>query len=166
MVPLGRISGIYGVKGWVRIYSYTQPRERILDYSPWLLDRAGRRRSVRVLAGRRQGQGVIARLEGCDDREAARHLMEAEIAVPRARLPAMSPDEYYWVDLIGLQVENLQGVELGRVSGLLETGAHDVLVVRNGRERLIPYVRGAIVRHIDLESGRIQVDWDAAWDGD
>ena len=165
-VPVGRISGIYGVKGWVRVYSYTQPRENILNYSPWLLYREGGWHSVRVLAGRRQGAGIIARLEGCDDRDAARRLMETEIAVPRCRLPAGGEDEYYWVDLIGLQVENLQGVRLGRVTGLLETGAHDVLVVRNGRERLIPYVRGDIVRGIDLDGGRMEVDWDASWDGD
>ncbi len=162
-VPVGRISGVYGVKGWVRIYSYTQPRENILNYTPWLLYSGGEWRTVEVVEGRRQGAGVIAHLEGCDDRDAARRLMAAEIAIQRSQLAESGADEYYWVDLIGLRVVNLQGVELGRVSGLLETGAHDVLVVRNGRERLIPYVRGAIVTDIDLEAGRLQVDWDAEY---
>jgi len=162
-VPLGRISGVYGVKGWVRIYSYTQPRENILNYSPWLLYSSGAWRNVEVLEGRRQGAGVIARLEGCEDRDAARRLMGAEIAIDHSRLAERGADEYYWIDLIGLQVVNLQGIELGRVSGLLETGAHDVLVVRNGRERLIPYVRGAVVTDIDLQAGRLQVDWEAEY---
>ncbi len=200
-VRLGRITGVYGVKGWVRIYSYTQPRENILRYSPWLIRQegagagaerggsgseqsgsgqagslsAGQGREgeqaqergwypVEVLAGRRHGAGIVARLAGCDDRDAARRLMGAEIAVERARLPACETDEYYWVDLIGLRVENLQGVALGRVTGLLETGAHDVLVVRNGRERLIPYVRGRVVQAIEPDAGLIRVDWDESWD--
>ncbi len=177
---LGRITGVFGVKGWVRIYSYTQPRENILRYTPWLISQdsslsAGQGHEggqaqerdwypVEVLAGRRHGAGIIAHLAGCDDRDAARRLMGAEIAVERARLPACETDEYYWVDLIGLRVENLQGVELGRVTGLLETGAHDVLVVRNGRERLIPYVRGRVVQAIEPDAGLIRVDWDERWD--
>lgn len=162
-VAVGRISGVYGIKGWVRIYSYTQPRENILNYSPWLLYSGGSWRSVEVLAGRRQGAGVIAHLEACEDRDAARRLMGAEIAIHRDQLAQSGGDEYYWVDLIGLQVVNLQGVVLGRVSGLLETGAHDVLVVHNNRERLIPYVRGTVVTDIDLQAGRLQVDWDAEY---
>ena len=165
-VPVGRISGIYGVKGWVRVYSYTQPRENILNYSPWLLYSGRQWRAVEVLEGRRQGAGVIARLAGCEDRDAARGLMETEIAVHRSQLASSGADEYYWVDLIGLRVVNLQGIDLGRVRGLLETGAHDVLVVNNGRERLIPYVRDAVVTAIDLEAGCLQVDWDADWDKD
>jgi 16S rRNA processing protein RimM len=102
----------------------------------------------------------VAQLEGIDDREAAGELVRHEIAVPRSELPPAEPGEFYWVDLIGLEVETLEGVVLGRVVDLVETGANDVLVVQGDRERLLPFVQGQCVRSIDLDSGRMTVDWD------
>jgi len=167
MVTVGRIAGLHGVRGWVKVYSYTEPRENILTYSPWYLRREGRWQAHALAGGRRQGKGVTAHLEGFDERDAAAALMGVEIAVRRDQLPATAANEYYWSDLIGLEVVDASGAALGRVDHLLETGANDVLVVREGElERLIPYVPQVVVRRVDLAAGRIEVDWDPAWDSD
>ncbi len=158
---LGRIQGVHGLKGWVKVYSYTERREAIVDYSPWTLEHQGRRWSVDVLEGRRHGKTVIARLEGCDDCDRARSLMGARIYVERDRLPAPADEEYYWHDLIGCEVVDGDGLRLGRVSGLIATGANDVLVVAGERERLIPFVQGDVVTDVDVGAGRLTVDWPA-----
>ena len=160
LVTVGRISGVYGVKGWLRIYSYTEPRDNILQYNPWQLRLPDGWRSVNVLAGRSHGKGVVVQLDGCEDRDQAARWVEVEIAVRRAQLPAAVAGEYYWRDLIGLRVVNTEGEVLGVVDHLLETGANDVLVVRGERERLIPYALGEVVTAVDLEAGELQVDWD------
>jgi 16S rRNA processing protein RimM len=148
------------VKGWVRVYSYTGPREKIVDYQPWYLQVSGEWLPRQVAEGRRHGKGVIVRLEGCEDRDQALALINSEIGVRRDQLPATAPGEYYWQDLIGLSVVNLQGERLGEVDHLLETGANDVLVVQGERERLIPFVLQQVVKQVDLQAGTIQVDWD------
>lgn len=160
MIILGRISGLFGVRGWVKVYSHTSPREGVLGYKTWYLKRPEGWMPYKLATGRVQGKGVVARLAGFDDREQAAGLIGLEIAVRREQLPKLKPGEYYWSDLEGLRVENLEGVDLGVVSHLFETGANDVLVVEGDRERLIPYTRGEAVQRVDLESGRIIVDWD------
>lgn len=160
LVTVGRICGLYGVRGWVRVFSHTDPREGIVRYSPWYLRLGGEWREVRLAEGRRQGKGVVARLEGCEDRDQAARLMGAEIAVRRDQLPPLPPGEYYWTDLEGLRVVTREGVELGVVARLMETGANDVLVVRGERERLVPYLPERVVLEVDLEGGVIRVDWD------
>lgn len=161
MVTLGQVSGLFGVHGWVKVFSHARPRESIVEFERWLLRaRSGPWQEFRVLEGRRQGNGVVARLEGIDDRDAAGELLRCEIAVPRRDMPPARTGEYYWIDLIGLRVETLDGVDLGRVVDLVETGANDVLVVRGDRERLLPFVQEQFVRSIDLDSGRMTVDWD------
>jgi 16S rRNA processing protein RimM len=168
---IGRISGVYGVKGWVKVYSDTDPREGITDYNPWYLQQGsgnnGEWREVTVEAGRRQAKTVIAKLEGIDDRDAAMQLSGALIAIMPEQLNELAKGEYYWRDLIGLRVINREGVELGTVRRLLETGANDVLVVaggksasQGGRELLIPYTPGRAVVEVDLEQRLIRVDWD------
>lgn len=159
-VVLGRISGIYGVQGWVKVYSETRVRADILEYGRWWLRRADTWHPVRLIDGRMQGEGVIARLEGINDRDAARALIGVEIAVHRRELPPAESGEYYWSDLEGLKVVNLDGVELGTVSHLFETGANDVLVVVGERQRLIPFTRDA-VKDVDLQARMLRVDWDA-----
>lgn len=160
VVILGQISGLFGVQGWIKVFSYTDPRENILQYDPWYVRVGDGWREVTLAEGQRHGKTVIARLEGCADRDAAAAWVGHEIGVRRDQLPALEQDEYYWSDLEGLQVETTAGVALGRVSHLLETGANDVLVVRGDRERLIPYVRPDVVVQIDLDAGVIRVDWD------
>ena len=161
-VTIGEISGVYGIKGWVRIHSFTQPRENVLKYSPWQLQHRGQTWNVAVLAGRRQGKGVVARIEGIDTRDQAEALKGAQISIAREQLPDLPPGEYYWTDLIGLRVIDTEGRDLGQVANLLETGANDVLIVRGAgrREILIPWIRDRVIRKVDLAAGRIEVDWD------
>ena len=160
-VTLGRISGVHGIQGWVRVHSDTSPRENIVTYSPWHLVREGRREVWKVKSGRRQGKFVVAKLAGCNDRNAAEELIGALIRVPRSALPEVTaPGEYYWADLVGLRVQTIGGVELGRIDQLFETGSNDVIVVRGDRERLIPYIWEQVVREVDLEAGVMRVDWD------
>jgi 16S rRNA processing protein RimM len=157
-VPLGFISGVYGVNGWVKVHSFTQPREALLAYQPWLL--GPKRRRVEVLEGRRQGKTLVAALAGVADRDSAHELLNEEIVVPREQLPELLAGEYYWADLIGLAVETQDGTPLGTVERMMATGANDVLVVRGERERLIPFVMDQFVTRVDLAGGRLVVDWD------
>lgn len=160
-VTLGRVSGLYGVRGWLRVHAETEPRENILRYSPWYLGQGGRWEPCRVEDGRVHGKGVVVKLAGCDDRDLAATFLDREIAVKRRQLADdLAPGEYYWTDLEGLAVETVDGVSLGRVDHLLETGANDVLVVEGERERLIPYLPGRVVVEVDLAARRIRVDWD------
>lgn len=160
-IVVGRINGLHGVRGWVKVFSHTQPRENILSYRTWYLLRQGQWVATKLIDGRPQGKGIVARLEGYDDRDQAAALMETEIAIRREQLPEATPGEYYWADLQGLKVINAEGIELGVVDHLLETGANDVLVVHDGEtERLIPYVPGQFVLNVALDEGEIRVDWD------
>jgi 16S rRNA processing protein RimM len=160
LVTLGRVVGVYGIGGWLKVYSYTRPPEAIFDYPVWLVGPPGQRREIALRQGRTRGRGLVAELEGYTDRDQARELIGADIAVHASNLPPLAPGEYYWHQLIGLRVVNLQGAELGTVDHLMETGANDVLVVRGERERLIPYTPDA-VKQIDLDGGVLRVDWDA-----
>lgn len=146
----------------MKVFSHTQPRENILKYSPWLLQKNGKTEVYKLIEGQRHGHSVIAELEGVNDRDAAAELMGAELLIRRDQLPKPKAGEYYWADLIGLKVENSESVYLGRVESLMETGANDVLVVKDGEvERLIPFLQQHTVLGIDLENGLMVVDWDA-----
>ena len=162
-VPLGRIGGPYGVRGWVRVTSGTEPPERILDYRPWLIERGGTWQPFEVLSGRLHGKGLVVQLAGCADRDQAATFAGAEIAIPRAALAELDADEYYWADLVGLEVVTTTGEALGTVDHLIETGANDVLVVRGDRERLIPFTPGHAVVAVELEKRRLTVAWDPAF---
>lgn len=162
-VLLGRINGLFGVRGWVKVYSYARPPANILDYPLWRVGPA--RTAMRLVDGRAQGKGLVALLAPKDgaplaERDQAVALLDSEIHVGRADLPAPAPGEVYWADLIGCTVTGDGGAALGTVTGLVDTGAHPVLVVAGERERLIPFVRGHVVRSLDLQAGAIQVDWD------
>lgn len=159
-IIVGAIAGAYGVKGWVKVKSYTDPPVNILSYSPWLLGEGDDLRIVKVADGRLQGKALVARLEGIDDRDQAEALTRSAIRVDRSNFADLEEGEYYWNDLVGLKVINLQGVGMGVVTGLMSTGANDVLVVLGDRERLIPFVRGQYVKDISLERGEMRVDWD------
>lgn len=157
-VTLGRVSAAHGIQGWVKVMSDTSPRDNIVRYSPWYL---GQRGVWEVRAGRRQGKAVVAKLAGCNDRDAAESLVGAEIAVRRSQLPPTRVEgEYYWADLVGLRVETLDGRVLGRIERLFETGANDVIVVNGERERLVPYIWRQVVSDVDLAAGVMRVDWD------
>lgn len=157
---LGRIAAPYGVRGWIRIRPHTEKAENLLAYTEWWIGREGEWRRTAVAEAKLRGRAVIARLEGCDDRQAAAALRGLALAVPRAALPSTREGEYYWADLIGLAVVNTAGQDLGRVIRILATGANDVLVLWGERERLIPFI-APVVREVDLEAGVIRVDWHA-----
>ena len=159
-INVGKISGVFGVKGWVKVFSFTSIRESILNYSPWLLKKDSETRSVAVIDGKLQGKAVIAQLEGINDRDEAASLMGWDIFIKPGQLPKAAKDEYYWSDLIGLAVETNLGVQLGIIESLLETGANDVVIVKGERERVIPFLQGQTIINIDLDAGRMVVDWD------
>lgn len=173
-IILGRITGVYGVNGWLKIFSYADPMESIVDYSPWYIrpqalspgagDTAAWQK-IKLKAGRKHGKTVIAKLEHCNDRDQAQALNGYEIAIESGQLETLDGEnEFYWRDLIGLRVVNRQQQELGIVKNLMETGANDVLVVyseADQRERLIPWTPGHTVDSVDRKARVIAVDWDA-----
>lgn len=162
-IILGKINGLHGVKGWVKVFSNTDPREGIAQYSHWFLQlpNTGQWREIKLEGGRRQAKTVIAKLEGYNDRDEAMQLVGANIAINVNQLASLNKDEYYWRDLIGLRVVNQQDIELGVVESLFETGANDVLVVKDEtQERLIPWTLGHAVLDVDIEQGVISVEWD------
>lgn len=160
LVVVGRVAGLYGVRGWVKVISYTEPRRNILDYGPWFLERDGVVEQVEPADGREQGKGLIAQVTGFEDRDAAAGLIGADILVNRELFAQTGTNEYYWSDLVGLRAVTIDGVFLGVVDSLLETGANDVLIVIGDRRRLIPFAVEDIVRGVDLEAKTITVDWD------
>lgn len=161
-IVLGRVSGLYGVKGWVKIHSFTDPRDALLEYTDWVIELGGVWQEIELAEGKRHGKTVIARFGGIDDRDAAAAYVNCDLGVLRQSLPAAGAGEHYWTDLEGLRVERTDGTSLGIVVHLLETGANDVLVVQGDQEILIPYLKGDVIKHVDLENGVISVNWD--WD--
>lgn len=159
---VGKISGIFGVKGWVKIFSHTEPRENIFSYSPWLIKYQGEWQAFNVEDGQllQGGKALAAKLEGVDDRDQARLYMGCDIAISPDQLPEVE-DEYYWRDLIGCTVTDQEGKNLGVVTSLIETGAHDVLrIEQDDHSVLIPFVEGTFILDVDVENKHIQVDWD------
>lgn len=160
LIKVGKVSGVFGVKGWVKVFSHTETKENILRYTPWLLSKAGVQKTVNVLDGAIHGKSIIALLEGVDDRDRAAALLGCDIYIKPEQLPKAKPNEYYWSDLIGLKVETVSGTGLGVVDSLMETGANDVLIVHGERERAIPFLQGQTIVTVDLDAGTITVDWD------
>jgi len=172
-VTLGHIAGVHGVKGWVRLHSLTRPIENLLRYRRWWITGQGRTEfEAQVVAGHLQGRGLVAQITGADgqpieDRNLAAALIGTEIQVDRADMPKLPKGRYYWVDLIGLKVENVEGIVLGTVRDMTSNGPQDVLVLEDGEvERLIPFVPQHIVKDVDLAAGRIVCDWQREYDED
>lgn len=160
---MGRVAAPYAVRGWIKVQPFTEYLDSLLDYPVWRLGKAGKWREYEVLEAKVHGQTLLAQLAGVDDRNAAEALQGHEVAVARDELPAAEADEYYWDDLVGLEVVNLAGESLGKVTEMLENGAHDIMKVAAGeQQRLIPFV-APIVRAVDIGTGRIEVDWGTDW---
>jgi 16S rRNA processing protein RimM len=160
-VELGRIGSPYGVLGWMHIQSFTAPLEAVLDYPVWELRQGpGPQTSYRLAAGRLQGRGLVARLEGVTDRDAAARLRGAMIEVPRSALPSPGQREYYRGDLIGFEVRNMEGVELGKLDHFVEGPDTAMMVVAGTAEYWIPAIP-QYLRKVDLENRRLSVDWPA-----
>lgn len=161
-IPVGKISGVFGVKGWVKVFSFTEPRDNILEYKPLYVYRHGDWVPVDTNGGQLQGKAVVMSLENVIDRDQAMALIGSELAIKRSQLIEAEDDEFYWADLIGLSVVNTEEQLLGQVDHLLETGANDVLVVNGiepGTQYLIPFVLEKVVLSVDLDSKQIRVDW-------
>jgi 16S rRNA processing protein RimM len=159
-VLLGKVLGALGLRGELKLQSFTRPREALFGYQPWILAQRGVERQLFGARGEDNGRHLVARFPGIEDRTAAEALRGAEIWILRSQLPPPQPGEYYWVDLEGLRVRNLEGVDFGVVSHLFDTGANEVLVAHGERERLIPFVQPDFVKSVDFEAGCITVDWD------
>lgn len=165
LLVLGRITSTFGIKGWVKVYSHTDPKENIFSYRPWLLKQNNQRVELKFVEGKVHGKGLIAKLEGVDNPEAAAIYLGQDIYLSQDKLPTLAEGNYYLSQLLGLEVVNLQGDVFGRVASFIETGANDVLVVKpsptsvDKQERLIPLVMPQIVTDVDLASGRLTVDW-------
>ncbi len=172
-VVIGKITGVYGVKGWVKVHSFTEPMSNFLDYagsqSGLQFGRGHDCKPIEIDEARLHGKGIVAHIAGVDDREIARQYCGFDLSVDQAILPTLSADEYYWHQLVGLEVYSMFGGSeqlLGKIDHLIETGANDVLVVKpskgsiDQRERLLPYVPEAFVLRIDEAQGRMDVDWD------
>lgn len=163
---IGKIFSVHGVRGEVKVYSFTDPIDNLLDYPSWTLRRNGEVRQVELASGRLQNKVLVAKLKGLDDREEARLLAGFEICVLRSLLPDLTDGEYYWYQLEGLKLIDQLGQLLGTVHHLLETGANDVMVVKactgslDDRERLLPYTEQCVLA-VDLAAGEMQVEWDA-----
>ncbi|MBU6459915.1 MAG: ribosome maturation factor RimM [Proteobacteria bacterium] len=156
---MGSVRAPFGVRGWVRVQSYMDPPENLMDYPVWSLSSLDGVEEYPVQDSRLHGRWIVAKLEGVEDRDAALALLGRDILIPRERLPKTAENEYYWQDLVGLEVMNCQGIVLGQVDHLLATGANDVLVLRNGRERLIPFI-ASVVLEVKMDKRQIMVDWD------
>jgi 16S rRNA processing protein RimM len=159
-VVLGEVGSVWGIHGWVKLRSYTEPADNLLAYRDMEIFRGGRWQPVRLAEARRHRDGLVGRFESCADRDAAAALVGAPLAVSRERLPEPAEGEFYWADLLGLEVFTREGVRLGRVERMMATGANDVMVVAGERERLVPFLPGRFVEHVDLAGGRMVVDWD------
>ncbi|MDP2562690.1 ribosome maturation factor RimM [Psychrobium sp. 1_MG-2023] len=166
-VLLGCVGAPYGIKGWMKITTYTDLPESIFDYSSWLVESKGQWAEMKVAEWRRHGKGVVARFADVDDRDDAVRLTGCKIAVKPEQLAELDENDFYWRELIGMEVKNIKGYHFGHVDGLMETGSNDVLQVkanaRDGfgkKERLIPLVDGQVIININRETRVIEVDWD------
>lgn len=161
MVVMGKIVAAQGILGWVKVQTFTEYLDSLLDYDTWYVGNEQAWRPLQVLEADVHGKVLVAKLEGIADRTAAEKYKGQLIAVPRAELPEQEEGEYYWSDLVGLSVENLAGEKFGTVASLLETGANDVLVVKGEHgETLIPFI-ASVIQQVSLKDKTIQVDWQA-----
>lgn len=161
MIVLGKLAGAFGVKGWVKVHSYTANSADIFTYQPLYFSKNQEWQEVKLISYQQQSKGLVASFEHVQDRDEALRLTGTEIAVQRHQLPSLEADEYYWSDLEGLTVKTIQGVVLGKVDHLLETGANDVMVVKHASgEYWLPWLMDSVIKRVDLSASLIEVDWD------
>ena len=169
-VIIGKITGGHGVTGWLKVFSYTEPRENIFLYQPWLLEKGGRENGeeggawteVEFADSGKKGKILVVKFAGVEDRDSAVAFIDCGIAVYRAQLPAPPAGEYYWTDLLQMEVVSVSGKQLGKIIDIRETGANDVLIVEGKTRCSIPFVKDEIIKQVDMDNGVIKVDWQ--WD--
>ncbi|MDF7670620.1 ribosome maturation factor RimM [Orbaceae bacterium ESL0721] len=170
LIIVGKFGSSYGIRGWLRVFSFTESPETIFDYVPWYIQRAGVWQEAIVESYKPHNQDILVKLKGIDDRDQANALTNIQIYVDVQKLPELTNGDFYWKDLIGCRVKTVNGYDLGQVTELLETGSNDVLVVKanlkdafGATERLIPFVEEQFIKKVDLASKMIEVDWDPAF---
>ena len=154
-ILIGKVSGCFGVKGWLKIFSYCDPRENITSYKTWIVNDV----VYKSIESKRNGKLVVAKFKGIDDKETAFTLIGQKIEIELEQLNSLDNDQYYWHDLVGLEVTNKLGVKFGTIKNLLETGAHDVVIINGDRERIVPYIMGQTILEVNLEKNSMLVDW-------
>ncbi len=166
-ILLGKISGVHGIKGWVKVFSYTSPRVKITEYSQWYMKGTKSQSwvSQKLIEGKEQGKNIIAQLDGVNYRDEAEALVGTEIAIHKDQLEVLAENEYFWRDLIGLSVETISGEKLGKIDWLFDTGSNDVIIVKDTesaeeKEHLLPYIIDDVIKSVDLEKSLMIVDWD------
>ncbi len=159
-IVMGRIGQAYGIKGWVKIQSFSDPTENIANYQPWYLAHPNGYQAINILQFKAHGKGYVAQIEGCDDRTQAQQYTNLDIVVDKQQLPKLADDDYYLFELEGMDVLNLDDVKLGTVSQILPTGANDVLVIEGEKQHLVPMVDDLYLKNVDKKQQRITVDWD------
>jgi len=158
-IVIGKFGKVFGVHGWLKIHSLAEPKEKILEFSPWLIEKNSQWQEIVIEAHKIQHQNIIVKLKNLDDLETAKLYTNLNIFIDRSLLPKLSPNEYYWEDLIGLKVINQENQELGIVDHLFNNGANDVIVIKGAKEYLIPYIKN-IILNVDLKNKNIKVNWD------
>ena len=156
---VGKINGFFGVQGWVKIFSYTKPRKNILEYYPWYFVDNGTYKVIEITTGREQSKTIVAHAKGIDNRDQASQLIGKDLYIDKDQLPELSDDEHYWHELNEFRVINKNGVDLGVVNYLVDTGSNNVLVTKGEKEHWIPYIEPYLVS-VDKQNRVITVDWD------
>jgi len=166
-ILLGKISGVHGIKGWVKVFSFTSPRVKITEYSQWFMKSSTDQvwKPQKLIEGKEQGKNIIARLDGINYRDQAEGLVGTEIAIHKDQLEVLAENEYFWRDLIGLSVETNTGEKLGQIDWLFNTGSNDVIVIKDkqsadSKEHLLPYLFDDVIKSVDLENSLMIVEWD------
>ncbi len=161
-ILLGKISGVHGIKGWVKVFSYTSPRLKITNYEKWLIGDKDQWKTFQIVEGKKQGKNIIASLEGVVSRNQAEELIGKQIKIHSDQLEKLSENEFFWRDLIGLSVKTTDGIDLGKIDWIFDTGSNDVIVVKDKekKERMLPFLFNDVIKSVDLEKSLMIVDWD------
>ena len=162
LIELGYIAGFYGLKGWLKIYSFSNPRKNILAYDNWILQSENYIKQVKIKKGKEHGKGIIVSIVGYEDRNAVEELLKAKIFIKTSQLPALQENEFYWKDLIGFNVINQQNQTLGNVHGVIDNKVHDIMEIKNKEQKsfLIPWVKQHFIINVDKKEKTILVDWE------
>ncbi|CDG22131.1 Ribosome maturation factor rimM [Xenorhabdus poinarii G6] len=169
-IVLGKLGSAYGIRGWLRVFSSTEHTEDIFEYQPWFIQRSGQWEHIELEAWKYHNQDIIIKIKDIDDRDAANVFTNCEVVVDSSQLPELSEGDYYWKDLIGCQVVNTAGYNLGTIHDMMETGSNDVMVIKANlkdafgiKERLVPFLDGQVIKKVDLATKLIEVDWDPSF---
>lgn len=160
-ISVGKIGAPFGLDGAVKIVSFTEQPEDIFDYHPWYVNKKGQWVEVELEGEAVQGKYLVAQLVGCEEKEEAQLWTNCEIAVKRSQLPELPPGKYYWSDLEGLTVKTVEGLTLGTIDEVMDTGANPVLVIQGEKRHLVPYLPEQVVKEVNLASNYMIVDWDS-----